>query len=72
MTDVGCAGEIIKDGEGGIVIKIGDKGALTSSMIKLVEDKNFGTKIREGAQKAILALSNAEQSLELYKKSFNM
>lgn len=72
MTDVGCAGEIIKNGENGIVIGVGDKKALTAAMASLIQDKNFREKIGEEAKKAILPLPNQEQNLDLYKKSFNI
>jgi glycosyltransferase involved in cell wall biosynthesis len=71
MTNVGCAGEIIKDGESGIVIEIGNKKALTAAMVRLIRDKNLKDKIGEGAKKAESSLLNYEQNLELYKKSFS-
>jgi len=72
MTDVGCASEIIKDGESGIIIEVGDKKALITAMMKLIQDKDFGLKIGEGAEKAVLSLPNREQNLDLYRKSFNI
>lgn len=70
MTDVGCAGEIIKDGQSGIVINVGDEKALVSAMMKLVRDRSFGQKMGEEAKKAVMSLPNQEQNLDLYKKSF--
>jgi glycosyltransferase involved in cell wall biosynthesis len=72
MTDVGCAGEVIKDDESGLVIKIGDKQALITAMVKLIGDRDFGLKIGQGARRAILLLPNQEQNLDLYKKSFDI
>ncbi len=71
MTDVGCAGEVIKNGESGIVIEVGDKEALITAMMKLIQDRNLSEKIGEGAKRAVLSLPNLEQSLDLYKKSFD-
>ena len=71
MTDVGCAGEIIKNEESGIIIPVGDKKALAAAMTKLIQNKNFGKKMGEQAQRTVLSLPNQEQNLVLYKKSFN-
>jgi len=72
MTDVGCAGEIIKNGESGIVINVGDKKALIDAMTKLIKDDNFRKSIGEYAKKATLSLPNREQNLDLFKESFNI
>lgn len=69
MTDVGCAGEVIKNGESGIIIKIGDKSALTAAIMKLIKDKNFGREISHKAKDAVSFLPNWERSLDIYKNS---
>ena len=71
MTDVGCAGEIIKNEESGIIIKVGDEKALTEAIIRLAREDNFRKKLGEEAKKAIASLPDREQNLDLYKKSFN-
>lgn len=71
MTDVGCAGEIIKNGENGIIISVGNKRALVIAMIKFIENRDFAQRIGEQAQKAMLLLPNQEQNLILYEKSFS-
>ncbi len=38
MTDVGCAGEAIRDGEQGLVIPVNDRAALVAAMRRLMED----------------------------------
>lgn len=70
MTDVGCAGEVIKDGESGIVIPISEQRKLEEAMIKLIEDGNFRKKLGEGARGAVKKLLNKEETLNLYKKSW--
>jgi len=50
MTDVGCAGEVIKNGESGMVIPIGDRKALEEAMIKIIEDSELRKKLGQGAQ----------------------
>ena len=36
MTDVGCAGEVVKDRENGLVVPVGDSGALTRALAHVV------------------------------------
>lgn len=70
MTDVGCAGEVIVNGESGMVIPVGDQGKLEESMLKLIEDKELRRKLGENARQAVLTLPNKEETLALYKKSW--
>ncbi len=70
MTDVGCAGEVIKDGESGIVISVGNQKKLEEAMLRLIEDNELRKKLGENARLAVMELSNKEQTLELYKKSW--
>ncbi|MDP2947882.1 MAG: glycosyltransferase family 4 protein, partial [Nanoarchaeota archaeon] len=49
MTDAGCAGEVIKNEENGLVIEVNNKKALVTAMIKFIENKDFGIKIGEEA-----------------------
>jgi glycosyltransferase involved in cell wall biosynthesis len=72
MTDVGCAGEVIKDGESGLVIPVGDQKALEESMIKLINDEQLRKKLGEGARQAVMNLPNKEETLKLYKKSWEL
>lgn len=70
MTDVGCAGEVIIDGESGIVIPAGDQSKLDESMVKLINDVELRKKIGEGARQAANNLLNLENTLKLYKSSW--
>ncbi len=69
MTDVGCAGEVIKDGESGIVIPAGDRRKLEEAMVKLIEDESLRRRLGSGAQEAVRRLPSKEEALELYKQS---
>lgn len=71
MTDVGCAGEMIKDNDSGLVIPIRDQRALEEAMIRLIEDKDLRNKISQNAKKAIEKLPSNEETLNLYKESWN-
>ncbi len=44
-TDVGCAGEIVKDGEHGLVVPVGDERAFADALIRMYEDTNFRTRM---------------------------
>jgi glycosyltransferase involved in cell wall biosynthesis len=70
MTDVGCAGEVIKNGESGFVVPVGDKVALKQAMIKLIEDGELRKKMGEAARQAVLKLPGKEQTLFLYLASW--
>ena len=70
MTDVGCAGEFIKDGESGMVIPVNDQVKLEEVMIKLIEDDNLRKKLMDGTLSAVKKLPNKEETMVLYKKSW--
>jgi len=70
MTDVGLAGEVIKNNESGLVIPVGDKEKLIEAMEKIIIDKNLRKRLGSGAQAAIKKLLSKEKTLELYKKSW--
>ncbi|MFH1745148.1 MAG: glycosyltransferase family 4 protein [bacterium] len=72
MTRVGCADEVIKNNESGIIIDIGDQEALTSAMEELVNNKEKTDKMGEKAQEAIKKLPNKIETLKLYKKSWEI
>jgi len=46
MTDVGCAGEVVKDGENGYIVPVGDVEGLADRMIRVLEE---GGTVKEGA-----------------------
>lgn len=71
MTDVGLAGEVIKNGESGLIISVGDKRGLVEAMLKIIEDEDLRKKIGANAKLAAGHLPNKEQILELYKKSWD-
>jgi len=70
MTDVGLAGEVIKDGKSGIVIPVNDQKALEEAMVELIKDGGLRKKLGERARKAMEQLPDKKQTLELYKKSW--
>ena len=72
MTDVGCAGEVIKDEESGIVIPVGGQKKLEEVMVKLIEDKELRGRLGKSAQEAVRKLPSKEETLDLYKESWKL
>ncbi|MFH1427383.1 MAG: glycosyltransferase family 4 protein [Patescibacteria group bacterium] len=70
MTDVGCAGEVIKNNESGIVIPVGDIQALEKAMIKLINNKDLRLRLGDAAKQAVKKLPSLEETLKLYKESW--
>ena len=70
MTDVGCAGELIRDKESGLIVPVGNQKMVRQAMVELVENDELRKKIGEGARQALLKLPTKEQTLALYKESW--
>jgi len=70
MTDVGLAGEVVQDGENGIVIPIGDSEALKRGMTQMIEDSTFYNKLKSNTRDSLSHLPTFEQTLALYKKGW--
>ena len=70
MTDVGCAGEVVHDGESGIVIPVGDQKKLEEAMMKLIQDRELRKRLGENARQAVIKLPSKDKILELYKESW--
>ncbi|MFA4941903.1 MAG: glycosyltransferase family 4 protein [Patescibacteria group bacterium] len=70
MTDVGCAGEVIKNGESGIIIPVGGQKELEEAMRMIIEDESLRKKLGQGAREAIAKLPKKEEILKLYLKSW--
>lgn len=72
MTDVGLAGEFIKNNENGIIISIADANKLEESMIRLIRNENLRHKLGEKASQSIRQLPTLERNMQLYKESFGL
>ncbi|MDO8604234.1 MAG: glycosyltransferase family 4 protein [bacterium] len=64
MTDVGCAGEVVKDNENGLIVPVGDSQALVRAMESLISN-NVRLTVK------IPVLSSKEEYLATYKKSWD-
>lgn len=70
MTDVGCAGELIRDDESGLIVPVGDEEKLFIAMKKIVDDKDLRTRLKAGAQAAIKKLPSKEETLKMYLENW--
>lgn len=70
MTNVGCAGEIVKDGENGTVVPVGDLDALAAAMKKYYFNYDLRIKHAKALQESINRLPDKGKTLELYKQSW--
>lgn len=70
MTDVGCAGELIENEKSGLIIPAGDKSKLEERMIRFIEDENLRKNLADGAISAVKKLPNKEETIALYKQSW--
>lgn len=66
MTDVGCAGEVIKNNESGLVIPVSHVGALKNAMKKMLNNADFRKRVSRMALLEIKKLPNRQQNLTLY------
>ncbi len=70
MTDVGLAGEVIKDGESGVIIPVGERPALLNAMKKMIEGSQLRKNLGAMARKTALSLPSKSEILKLYKQSW--
>lgn len=70
MTDVGLAGEVIKDNESGLVVPVNNKDALKNAIIKLAQDEALRKRLGEGARRAVSGLPDREQYLNKIKEAW--
>lgn len=70
MTDVGCAGEVVRNGETGIVVPVDDEDALSSALLRLLEDLSLCESLVGHAKEEVKKLATKEDALQLYKISW--
>ena len=70
MTDVGCAGELIENEKSGLVVPVNNQAKLEEAMIRFIGDENLRKNLAEGALSAIKNLPNKEETMFLYKESW--
>ena len=70
MTDVGIAGEMIKDGYSGLVVPVGDARALEEAILKVREDEFLRGNLVVSAEYTLKDLPDKGEYLERYKKTW--
>lgn len=70
MTDVGCAGELIKDGESGLIIPPKSEKAVVDAMKRIITDPMLRERVSVGATHAVRALPSFERVLPEYSKNW--
>lgn len=70
MSDVGCAGELVKDGQSGLVVGAGDDPALAAAMSSLLADSTLRQNLAKGLSQELKALASQSESLEAYRGSW--
>ena len=70
MTDVGCAGELIENEKSGLIVPVNNQIKLEEAMIRIIKDDSLRKKLAEGALSATKNLPNKEETMALYKQSW--
>jgi glycosyltransferase involved in cell wall biosynthesis len=70
MTDVGSAGELIINGQSGLVVPIGNSNALASAMEKLITNSDLRNMLGRGALAAVNAMPDQNKILMLYRSGW--
>jgi len=72
MTDVGCAGDLIRNGENGLVVPVNDKKILTETIFRLLADRSEIKYLAKKAFPAVNLLLSKQAYLDKYKDSWEM
>jgi glycosyltransferase involved in cell wall biosynthesis len=70
MTDVGCAGEFIKDGTNGLVVPPGDDVAFEAAMLRLRADAMLRQSLGQTAKDSLASLPSEEELIQRYVASW--
>lgn len=69
-TNVGCAGELIRNGQNGLVVAVGDKAALVAAVKKFLSEPGLEQTLVSLGQETVKNLPTKEQYLSEYKRSW--
>jgi glycosyltransferase involved in cell wall biosynthesis len=70
MTDVGCAGEVVRNEETGLVVPTQSEEALTLALNRLIEDSTLRATLSLAGKEESKRLATNEETLALYKQSW--
>ncbi|MCR4283764.1 MAG: glycosyltransferase family 4 protein [Parcubacteria group bacterium] len=68
MTDVGLAGEIIKDGYSGFVVPVSNRAALKEALLKMINDKLLFSDLVVSAEYMAAVLFDKKEYLDVCKR----
>ncbi|MEK7165059.1 MAG: glycosyltransferase, partial [Patescibacteria group bacterium] len=71
-TDVGLIGGIVINKDNSLIIPVGGVVALTSSILKLIEDESLRNELSQKAKESVQNLGSKESYLQKYKQSWEM
>lgn len=70
MTDVGCAGEFLINGENGSVVPVRDVNALTKALEQLINSQELREKISSTARASVTTLTTHQEYMEAIRQSW--
>ncbi|MDD4994896.1 MAG: glycosyltransferase family 4 protein [Patescibacteria group bacterium] len=71
MTDVGCAGEVVKNYENGIVVPVNNISAISDALVKVKNNPELKMKFSQNAKNALERLPGKEATLKLYNETWD-
>ena len=71
MTDVGIAGEVLRDHENGRVVSVGDAGAVSAAIIDCIEHPEERKRFGEAAHHTVASLPNRRDYFEKVYERFH-
>lgn len=71
MTDVGVAGEIIKDGENGLVVPVGDEKKLAEKILMAIGNKDLASILSRNAKKVLEIIPTEDNYWSKYREAFH-
>lgn len=70
MTDVGCAGEVVRSGETGLVVPPHNEQALAEGIVRMLDDKEFCAIVTRNGKEEVTKCATKAETLALYRTSW--
>jgi glycosyltransferase involved in cell wall biosynthesis len=72
MTDVGCAGELVRDNDNGLIVPVNDVVALAQAITRLRQERSLAGRLRQRALSTVEQLPDKQAYLNQYKRSWEV
>ncbi|MBP9750008.1 MAG: glycosyltransferase family 4 protein [Candidatus Pacebacteria bacterium] len=69
MTDVGCAGEVVRNNENGLVVPVRDEQAFADALMRLATDASLRERLARAGRDTVRRMGTREDSVAAYRKS---